>query len=256
MVYDPIAMVLERRLELLTAIEQEGWAATGPVVAAANIDAVSADFDRLANPRKPGSPRRGGIRDVIGWPSVLDLARSQAVRSLAELVLGGGCFAVRGILFDKTPASNWKVIWHQDLTIAVKRRVDTCGFGPWTNKAGTPHVQAPAGLLERMLAIRVHLDPCGPENGPLRVLPGSHREGRLSANGIARWRSGCSPVGPALERGGMLAFRPLLVHASSPALIPSHRRVVHIEFAADELPSPLQWESQISPAQWTCPETS
>jgi ectoine hydroxylase-related dioxygenase (phytanoyl-CoA dioxygenase family) len=244
MIYDRVVMAFACQAELLTAIEHDGWTVTGRVVAASSIEAITADFNRLAH-REPDSPRRGGIRDVLGWPSVRDLARSQPVGSVAELVLGRACFAVRAVLFDKTPSSNWKVIWHQDLTIAVKERVDTPGFGPWTNKAGIPHVQAPVGLLERMVAIRVHLDPCGPENGPMRVLPGSHREGRLSADAIAQWRSECAPVGPSVERGGMLAFRPLLLHASSPALVPSHRRVVHIEFAADELPAPLQWNTQV-----------
>lgn len=36
---------------------------------------------------------------------------------------------VKGIVFDKTPAANWKVPWHQDLTICVERRIDVNGFG-------------------------------------------------------------------------------------------------------------------------------
>jgi hypothetical protein len=47
------------------------------------------------------------------------LACSQAVRRLIEPVLGVECFFVRGILFDKVPEANWKVPWHQDVTIAV-----------------------------------------------------------------------------------------------------------------------------------------
>jgi ectoine hydroxylase-related dioxygenase (phytanoyl-CoA dioxygenase family) len=91
----------------------------------------------------------------------------------------------------------------------------------------------------------VHLDRCGAENGPMRILPGSHRHGRLSAEAIARWRAECIAVAPSVERGGVLAFRPLLLHASSAALVPSHRRVIHIEFAADDLPAPLEWNTRI-----------
>ena len=40
-------------------------------------------------------------------------------------------------------------------------------------------------------------------------------------------------------------MRPLLVHASSPATVPSRRRVVHLEFAAAELPSPLEWAERV-----------
>ena len=54
-------------------------------------------------------------------------------------------------------------------------------FGPWSVKDGVPHVQAPAEYLEQMLAVRLHLDDADEENGALRVLVGSHRLGRLSA---------------------------------------------------------------------------
>jgi hypothetical protein len=103
-------------------------------------------------------------------PGVRALATSAPVRTVAEAALGPHCFAVRGILFDKTPDANWKVIWHQDLTVAVRARAAVAGFGPWSEKAGVPHVQPPVDVLEQMVAVRVHLDDCGPDNGPVRVL--------------------------------------------------------------------------------------
>lgn len=222
-------------------IEREGWATTGPVLSGVEIERLIGGLEQ------PGGDglRRGGVRDILSWPAVRELARSGAIRTVAEQVLGPACFAVRGIFFDKTPSSNWKVIWHQDLTVAVAERVETPGFGPWTNKAGIAHVHAPVELLQRMISIRVHLDACGPENGPMRVLPGSHREGRLSADAIVRWRAETALAGPAVERGGLLAFRPLLLHASSAATVPSHRRVIHLEFAAEQLPGALHWHTQI-----------
>lgn len=80
--------------------------------------------------------------------------------------------------------------WHQDLTIAVQERLDVPGYGPWTVKAGVTHVQPPVAVLERMVAVRLHLDDCGAENGPVRVLRGSHRLGRMAAAELAgglRW---------------------------------------------------------------------
>ena len=120
------------------------------------------------------------------------------------------------------------------------------GFGPWSEKGGVPHVQPPAELLERMLAVRVHLDDCGAENGPVRVIPGSHRAGRLSPAAVDAWRAGAEPVDCLAERGAILAFRPLILHASSPAAAPAHRRVVHLEFAAEELPAPLEWHARVA----------
>jgi ectoine hydroxylase-related dioxygenase (phytanoyl-CoA dioxygenase family) len=178
------------------------------------------------------------LRDV---PAVRALARSSAIRALAEAAIGSGAFAVRGILFDKTPEANWKVAWHQDVTIAVTARREVPGFGPWTEKDGVVHVQPSLGVLADMVAMRVHLDDCGESNGPLRVLPGSHHAGRLDAAAIQRWRRDVPEVLCAVPRGGVLAFRPLLLHASSAATRPDHRRVVHLEFAAAELPGGLVW---------------
>jgi hypothetical protein len=72
--------------------------------------------------------------------------------------------------------------WHQDRAIAVRDRVDVPGFGPWSVKAGLVHVEPPVDILERMLAVRLHLDDCGEDNGPLRVLPGSHAWAGLDAS--------------------------------------------------------------------------
>ena len=127
-------------------------------------------------------------RNLLRVPAVRSLAVAAPVRRLVTSVLGPGCFAVRGILFDKTPDSNWKVQWHQDRTIAVRERRDVQEYGPWTVKAGVPHVQPPARVTARMLAIRLHLDDSNEENGPLRVIPGSHKSGRISDDRIAAWR--------------------------------------------------------------------
>ena len=230
-------------LEFAAAVDREGWAVTAPVIPQLVIDNLVAELSPLTTERET----RGGIRNLLARsPAVRALARSPEVRSVAEAVLGPHCFAVRAILFDKTPTANWKVVWHQDLTIAVREQVRVAGFGPWSDKDGVTHVQPPETLLERMLAVRLHLDDCGADNGPVRVLPGSHRVGRLSAAAIAHWRGARAEVACLAERGAILAFRPLLLHASSPATVPAHRRVIHIEFAVDELPEPLAWYDRVA----------
>jgi ectoine hydroxylase-related dioxygenase (phytanoyl-CoA dioxygenase family) len=124
--------------------------------------------------------------------------------SLVEPFLGGAAFPVRGILFDKIPGANWKVPWHQDLTIAVSQRIETDGFGPWSVKADVLHVQSPVHILENMLTLRLHLDDCGESNGPLKVLPGSHRSGRLSEQSIEEARRSQSPIVCTTPAGGVL----------------------------------------------------
>lgn len=134
--------------------------------------------------------------------------------------------------------------WHQDLAIAVDERIETAGFGPWSVKEGVVHVQPPPHILARMVTLRLHLDDCTAENGALRVLPGSHGQGELDADAIADWTARQPPVVCEIPKGGALLMRPLLLHASSPAKNPSHRRVLHVEYAAAELPNGLKWSER------------
>ena len=132
--------------------------------------------------------------------------------------------------------------WHQDLSIAVKERKDVLGFGAWSTKAGIVHVQPSASVLERLLTIRIHLDDCDESNAPVRVIPGSHLQGRMSTEQIHQ-----ISTAPALScivaAGRVLLMRPLLLHATSASQSPLHRRVIHIEFASCPLPGGLEWFS-------------
>jgi hypothetical protein len=67
-------------------------------------------------------------RNLLSIPSIHQLATSKPVREVMEAALGHRCFAVRGIFFNKTQSANWKVVWHQDLTISVRERRDVDGF--------------------------------------------------------------------------------------------------------------------------------
>ncbi len=223
------------------AVERDGYAVLRDAVAARDIDALLSELDGAARVAAVRGGARHLLRDV---PAVRALARAPAVRDAAETILGPGCFAVRALLFDKTAAANWKVAWHQDVTIALRARVDTPAYGPWSVKEGVVHVQPPDAVLERMVAVRVHLDDCGPQNGPLRVLPGSHRHGKLDSAGLATWRSMPQQACP-VPRGGLLVMHPLLLHASSAAEAAAHRRVVHIEYASVELPHGLEWFDRV-----------
>jgi Phytanoyl-CoA dioxygenase (PhyH) len=185
---------------------------------------------------------RYAMRNLLALvPSVRALADSAALRSLVEPELGPGVRPVRGLLFDKTPGANWKVAWHQDLSIAVRRRIDVPGFGPWSIKAGVQHVQPPVEVLANMLTVRLQLDDCGPDNGPLKVLPGSHAAEVLSPERVRHWQECVPPAICCVPAGGALLMRPLILHASSPATVPRHRRVIHLEYAAGELPGGLGW---------------
>jgi hypothetical protein len=189
-------------------------------------------------------PNAAGTRNILRDPRIRMLADDARVRALVQPHLGSSARPVRGILFDKTSGANWSVPWHQDLTISVAERVDIAGFGPWSVKAGVVHVQPPADVLEAMMTVRLHLDPCGEDNGPLKVVEWSHRYGKISEREIDSYVSAGTVRTLAVGSGGVVLMRPLTLHSSSPAQSPSHRRVVHIEFASGELPHPLRWFEQ------------
>jgi ectoine hydroxylase-related dioxygenase (phytanoyl-CoA dioxygenase family) len=98
--------------------------------------------------------------------------------------------------------------------------------------------------MANMLAIRLRLDESHEDNGPLRVIPGSHKAGCLSAEEIATWKEQQNVI-CTVPRGGAILMRPLLVHASSSCAKPEPRRVIHLEFAAENLPGGLEWRDRV-----------
>ena len=225
-------------------IEQEGFAIVAVVLSATQTDSLVRAVEQTAASTSVVGVH--GLRNLLGKvPTVRRVAASEAVRRLVEPVLGAGAFAVRGLWLDKIPTANWRVAWHQDLTVAVCERREAAGFSAWSIKDAVPHVQPPIEILSRMLAVRLHLDDSHAATGPLRVIPRSHVKGRLSADEIAQWSQGGANVACLAPRGGAVVMRPLLLHASSAAENASHRRVIHLEFAAEELPAGLAWHERV-----------
>src|SRR5262249_21154972 len=147
-------------------------------------------------------------------------------------VLGVNARPFRATLFDKSPTSNWLVVWHQDTALPLRERKEMPGWGPWSVKDGVNYAHAPAAALEQGLALRIHIDDSTNRNGPLRVLPGTHRMGVLTDDSIEKAAGEISPVDCLVSAGGVLAMRPLIVHASSKSTTEMARRVIHIEYAA------------------------
>jgi ectoine hydroxylase-related dioxygenase (phytanoyl-CoA dioxygenase family) len=92
-----------------------------------------------------------------------------------------------------------------------------------------------------VLALRIHFDDSTSENGPLRVLPGTHKLAVLSDDQIHDLSRRIPPVDCVITKGGVVAMRPLVVHASSKSQVELPRRVLHIEYAASEsIAAPLR----------------
>jgi hypothetical protein len=227
--------------DTLQEINDRGFAVIPDVTSCETIATLIDELRELVL----NSSRRAGLRDVLRVsPLSRTLANSDSIRSLIKPVLGEGAKCVRGLYFDKRREANWKVTWHQDLTIAVKQRLDLPGYGPWSQKAGILHVQPPAKVLERMLTLRLHLDDANETNGALFVLPGSHRFGKLNSMSIEDLKRKIAPEVCTVRKGGAMLMKPLLVHASSVVSVPNHRRVLHLEYAAGDLETGLEWDGE------------
>ena len=201
-------------------------------------------LNQLANEIEPirSSLHSAGIRNLLSLcPAVRLFANSGVAYEIASEILKTIPIPARAILFDKTPESNWYVTWHQDLTIPVKSKIEIENYGPWSIKNGILHVQPPAAILEKMVSLRIHLDACSKENGPIRFIAGSHTNGVLDRVNLANWRDSKAPISCPAERGDIIAMRPLILHSSSISEATEHRRVLHIEYAGVELPLGLAW---------------
>lgn len=220
-------------------LDGDGYALADIVLAAHQCEHIASALPTL-------SPGRGGLRDLISHPTISKLLLHERLGAYLWSQIGRELVAVKVTLFDKTAVANWRVQWHQDRAIAVKERLEVAGYGPWSTKNGTVHVEPPEEVLAQMVAVRIHLDDCGADNGPLRVIPGSHKLGKLDDAEIAEIVAASASAEVSAPQGSLLLIRPLLVHASSPSLSPAHRRVLHIEFAPKEAISPLQWHAAVA----------
>ncbi|MGF1577987.1 MAG: phytanoyl-CoA dioxygenase family protein [Gemmataceae bacterium] len=221
----------------LTQLDRDGFVVLSEVFDALEVDGIREDLVRALNVDAASSliqSERGciyGARNILElWPRAVRVWQTPVLISWLTKVLGPEFGLVRVLYFDKPPGGGWALPWHKDLTIAVHdNRLTSMHFTKPTFKAGVPHVQAPLDLLNRMVTARIHLDQVTEENGPLRVIPGSHRTGKILDLGSN------SPQSVLANSGDVLLIRPLVAHCSnrSHPKTTRHRRILHLEFAVD-----------------------
>lgn len=197
----------------------EGFAILPPVLSAADCDALIVICE--------AAPLTGaGSRTLLSLDAIASLGRSLAATPSIAALLPLGAQAVQCTLFSKSDVSTWSVTPHQDLSIPVHERHDTVGWSGWSLKEGVWFVQPPVTVLEEMVAVRLQLDDNAADTGPLEVVPGTHVMGRLSSEAI-RVAAASGKVPCVVERGGVVALRPLLIHSSSKGRTAGRRRVLH-----------------------------
>jgi hypothetical protein len=227
----------------VSQLKRDGFEIVKSLIENSECDLLAAELTPLfERQQKSARNKIGGLRNLL-QPNlqVLQFSKSDKLCPILEKVIGSSAFPVRAIFFDKNPEANWLVPWHQDLAIAVAERIETPGFTGWSIKDGTLHVHPPREILENMVAVRLHLDDCDSNNGALKVLSRTHLYGKLDTADIQKWIAKSETVVCELSKGDALLMRPLLLHASSPSESPKNRRVLHIEYATQELPNGLKW---------------
>lgn len=186
----------------------------------------------LINGLAHSTARRGraGQRHLMAEVAVATLAYSKRLCQIAQKALGNCAIPYRATLFEKAGYANWLVVWHQDTALPLKTKNEDPSWGPWSVKDGINYAHAPTWALARIIALRVHLDASTNENGPLRVIPESHLAGVLTDEEVRQYAQATPSIECPVPLGGVLAMRPLLIHASSKARTAAPRRVLHIEY--------------------------
>lgn len=187
-----------------------------------------------------------GVRDLMNkFPCIAKLALSTPLLSIAKDILGSRAKPIRAVFFDKLPGANWNVAWHQDTSIVVKAKVDMPGFQLWREKQGAIYVEPPEEYLSNIVTLRIHLDPSNSETGVLRVIPKSHKDGRVKSKDILSIVEQSEVMACIADAGDVLVMSPLLFHSSRKAVKPEHRRIIHLEYSAMLLPKPLEWSEGV-----------
>jgi hypothetical protein len=231
-------------MSLRTELEQAGFALLRGALGTGELAGLLELLPAAANQNGVRNRGRGAYaaRNLL-WerPEIGATLACAGLDELACEALGDDAFPINATYFDKTTDANWIVPPHQDLMMPVEREADEPGFTGFRTKLGVVYVEPPAEVLSGLVALRVHFDACPASNGALAVVAGSHRRGKLRDADImaipAEQFTFC-----AASAGDILAMKPLLVHRSSPATEPSHRRVIHIVYAATEAGENVRWK--------------
>lgn len=177
-------------------------------------------------------------------PVTVDTIFNENLKSVLRPLLGNKYFVVKSIYFDKPQTSNWYVSYHQDLTISVDNKIALKGFNFWTTKQNQFSVHPPLNILQNVVTVRIHLDDTDENNGALKVIPKSHSKGIYRPETID-WTIE-SEISCNVSKGGIMLMKPLLLHSSGRTTNGRQRRVIHIEFSNQELPSELNWAERLN----------
>lgn len=154
------------------------------------------------------------------------LLRDARLFGIGRQLLGGAdiyCHQYKVII--KEPLGKLSLPWHQD-------------YGPWAHHDGMPEPKA--------LSIGLYLDEVMEYNGPITLIPGSHRDGlipyevipvpgttpipSLPAETVKRYAEQGGIVTPKGPAGTCLIFDSCIAHASAPNISPWERNLIYVSY--------------------------
>ncbi|NML28950.1 phytanoyl-CoA dioxygenase family protein [Zoogloea dura] len=220
------------------ALENSGYIVTPPLFSESECQALEANL-------AAASISIVGSRSLLEAEWCASLAHTLKTHSSLTGILPQDAVVVQCTYFEKSVDRNWLVSLHQDLSIPVFQKTDHPALSGWSEKEGGIFVQAPAEVLQDLVAVRLHVDECSSSDGPLKVVPGSHVHGRTNQETALSLRAANGEVVCPVARGAAMLMRPLLLHSSSKASGQSKRRVLHFLFAPKSLPFGLRWRHAV-----------
>ena len=219
------------------ALAREGAVALTDAFDAKAISTLGAECDRtLSDPTATATAATLLRRS----PMVTALSEEGPIATTARALLGPAAIPFSAFFLDKTLDGNWEMPWHQNLRIPVEEPPPDVPLKV-LREHGVPHVIPDRAFLDGVLIARVSLDDQHAENGGLEVVPGSHTDGILTDARVAAVGD-AGPGHPCIAPAGTIVFfRALLVHRSLRSTSTDRRRVLQLEFTANELPFGLRW---------------
>ena len=184
----------------------------------------------------------------------LRFSRHPAIVSVLESVFDEPVkHASIGTMFDKISGGDAEISWHQDTFFIVDPAKETnINLEDYWTQFGHVHIR-PTDIdwkedyFQKTIIVRINVDPQTIENGAMKVLPGSYREGplELKSGGLADYVA--SHENEAIDctagEGSVTFYYPTMIHSSevskaSPG-VPRRAAAHRVRAASLEIPG---WE--------------
>ena len=185
----------------------------------------------------PGVTRsKAGARHVLSVPAVRSLAEDARLLTLAEQFVGPGATPFRATLFESLrPPTGWSS-GTRTRPYRSFAHIDRIELGPLVDQGWCPVCPCSGMGAGTCVALRVHLDDSTSTNGPLRVLPNTHRDGVGDEAAIDQCAREQSAINCLAAAGGVVAMRPLTIHASSKST-----ERAPVAYCTSNTPMPCNW---------------